>query len=55
MKVILSIIIIITRHQLGLDQWRTRGVGVFKPPPENPKAPQNHAKLNPIVKTAKNC
>ena len=26
----------------------------FKPPPEIPKALQNHAKLNPIVKTVKN-
>jgi len=25
------------------------------PPPEIPKALQNHAKLNPIVKTVKNC
>ena len=32
------------------------GVGVFKPPyPETPKALQNRAKLNPIVKTVKNC
>ena len=32
------------------------GFGVFKPPPlEIPKALQNLAKLNPIVKTAKNC
>ena len=32
----------------------TRGVGVFKPPPEIPKTFQNRAKLNPIVKTVKN-
>ena len=33
-----------------------RGEGVFNsPPPEIPKAPQNRAKLNPIVKTVKNC
>jgi len=32
------------------------GVGAFKaPPPEIPKALQNRAKLNPIVKTVKNC
>jgi len=32
------------------------GFGVFNPlPPEIPKALQNHAKLNPIVKTVKNC
>ena len=33
-----------------------RGVwGVQTPPPEIPKALQNRAKLNPIVKTVKNC
>ena len=37
-----------------------RGVGVgggsnTPPPPEIPKALQNRAKLNPIVKTVKNC
>ena len=31
------------------------GFGVFKPPPKIPKALQNRAKLNPIVKTVKNC
>jgi len=38
-------------------QWRTEGdFGGFKPPPpEIPKTPQNRAKLNPIVKTVKNC
>ena len=39
-------------------QWRTKGggLGAFKPPPsEIPKALQNRAKLNPIVKTVKNC
>jgi len=37
-------------------QWRTEGGGGFKPPlPENPKAFQNRAKLNPRVKTVKNC
>jgi len=32
-----------------------RGGGVKSPPPEIPKALQNRAKLNPIVKTVKNC
>ena len=31
------------------------GVRVFRPPPEILKALQNCAKLNPIVKTVKNC
>ena len=31
------------------------GVGVFNPPSEIPKALQNRAKINPIVKTVKNC
>jgi hypothetical protein len=33
------------------------GCGVFKPPSpsEIPKALQNRAKINPIVKTVKNC
>jgi len=31
------------------------GVFVSNPPPEIPKALQNRAKLNPIVKTVKNC
>jgi len=34
---------------------RGGGFGGFKPPPEILKAPQNRAKLNPIVKTVKNC
>ena len=35
---------------LGALQWRTEGggFGVFKPPPEIPKALQNRVKLNPI-------
>ena len=39
------------------QQWRTEGVvRVFNPPaPEILKALQNRAKLNPIVKTVKNC
>jgi len=36
-------------------QWRTEGEGFNPPPPEIPKALQNSAKLNPIVKTVKNC
>ena len=38
-------------------QWRTEGegLGVQTPPPEILKALQNRAKLNPIVKTVKNC
>ena len=40
----------------GIDQWRTEGGSGFKIPlPEIPKALQNRAKLNPIVKTVKNC
>ena len=31
------------------------GLGVFKPPPEIPKAHQNRAKLNPFSKIVKNC
>ena len=31
------------------------GLSGFNPPPEIPKALQNRAKLNPIVKTVKNC
>ena len=45
---------------LNRGQWRTLGGGcvfVFKTPPtpEIPKALQNRAKLNQIVKTVKNC
>ena len=38
-------------------QWRTEGGvwGVQTTPPKIPKALQNRAKLNPIVKTVKNC
>ena len=32
-------------------QWRTSGGGMFSTPLEIPKAHQNRAKLNPIVKT----
>ena len=39
------------------NQWRTEvgGWGVQTPLPEILKALQNRAKLNPIVKIAKNC
>ena len=38
-------------------QWRTDGgfEGGSTPPPEITKTLQNRAKLNPIVKTVKNC
>ena len=42
----------------AVDQWRTEwggGLGCSNPSPEIPKALQNRAKLNPIVKTVKNC
>jgi len=40
-----------------MKQWRTeeRGGEVQTPPLEIPKALQNRAKINPIVKTVKNC
>ena len=34
---------------------RGGGLGCSTPPPEIPKVIQNRAKLNPIVKTVKNC
>jgi len=39
------------------NQWRTEvgGLGCSTPPPEIPKALQNRVKLNPTVKTVKNC
>ena len=40
----------------GYTQWRSEGeFGVQLPTPEIPKALQNRAKLNSIVKTVKNC
>jgi len=45
-------------YALGIVQWRTEGGGGGvrgSNPPEIPKALQNRAKLNPIVKTVKNC
>ena len=36
-------------------QWRTEGGLGGSNQPEIPKALQNRAKLNPIVKTVKNC
>ena len=35
--------------------WEGRGLECSTPPPEIPKALQNRAKLNPTVKTVKNC
>jgi len=35
-------------------QWLSEGGVGFQTPPEIPKALQNHAKLNPIVKAVKN-
>jgi len=41
---------------LSFLQWRTEGGGrVWGFKPEIPKALQNRAKLNPIVKNVKNC
>jgi hypothetical protein len=43
----------ISKHPV---QWHTEGGGLGgSNPPKIPKALQNHAKLNPIVKTVKNC
>ena len=41
-------------HHLSVVYWG-RGVGGVQIPPEIPKALQNCAKLNPIMKTVKNC
>ena len=43
-------------HHHYHHQWRTKGGWGLKPlpPAEIPKALQNRAKLNPIVKTVKN-
>ena len=38
-----------------LEQRRTGGGSNTPPPPEIPKALQNRARLNPIVKPVKNC
>ena len=43
------------RFYVTENQWRTGGVRGSNPPPHDiPKALQNRAKLNPIVKTVKN-
>ena len=45
-------------YRTELSGTHTSGVprgGVQPPPPDIPKAHQNRAKLNPIVKTVKNC
>ena len=39
----------------GIGQWHTGGGLGGSTPPEIPKALKNRAKLNPIVKTVKNC
>jgi len=41
----------------AMSKWRTegKGLGSSNPLSEIPMALQNHAKLNPIVKTVKNC
>ena len=43
--------------QMYFEAVAYRGGGVWgvQPPPEIPKAFQNRAKLNPIVKNVKNC
>jgi len=40
---------------LYVMQWQNPGGFQTPPPPEIPKALQNRAKLNLIVKTVKNC
>jgi len=48
--------VIVIKTKLVCVQWRAEGGGVVQsPPPEIPKALQNHAKLNPIVTTVKTC
>ena len=44
-----------TMCQLGRKQWRTEGGFGGLNPSKIPKALQNRARLNPIVKTVKNC
>jgi len=44
------------QHIHRMNSVGTGGVWIVQiPPPEMPKALQNHTKLNPIVKTVKNC
>jgi len=46
----------LVKNMTSNRQWHAgRGVWGVKTPPEIPKAFQNRAKLNPIVKTVKNC
>ena len=61
---IINSLLVILKTQRGCLTWKLWkavtyrggvGLGEFKPPPEIPKALQNRAKLNPIVKTVKNC
>jgi len=42
----------VSQMQLRIEEG---GLWGSNPPPEIPKAHQNRAKLNPIVKTVKNC
>ena len=48
---------LLSRKRYCYGQWRTEGgLGCSNsPPPEIPKTLQNHAILNPVVKTVKNC
>jgi len=43
------------RREMDRGAYRGGVWGVQTPPPEIPKALQNRAKLNPIVKSVKNC
>jgi len=46
----------VAQRPLPSEQWLpVGGLGGLKLPPEIPKVLQNRAKLNPIVKTVKNC
>jgi len=54
-KLTLTALLQLYYHRTSRFQWRTEGgLGGLTPPPEIPKALQNRAKLNPIVKTVKN-
>ena len=53
-----KLVVTFSNHQYtkGSTQWRTEGgLGGSNPPPKFMKALQNRAKLNPIVKSVKNC
>jgi len=58
MKIHVVIWTVEIRNLVRGRQWRIEGGGLAgstPPPYEIPKAHQNRAKLNPIVKTVKNC